>query len=150
LLLRKGKTFKEYKDIKKVKELVDDLKATGEKIEIPLNECEIKENNYSEERDRYRSGDIQGLEPRFEGDIQFWNGLYDSSYNVKMVDVNQSVLIYKHLHNGVEEKFISKVIPRTKQDLNFKFYLQKKTFLYVDKNNRKRYYFDLEFLNPEE
>jgi len=149
VLFRSSKSIKENKAIIQLKALVDELKTNGEKIVVNLDQCEIKENNYSEEKERFKSGDMLGFEPRFEGDIQFWNGLYDSGYNTEIVDVNQSVLIYTHQHNGVEEKFISKVIPRTKQDLNFKFYLQKNTMLYVDKNNRKRYYFDLTFLNPE-
>jgi hypothetical protein len=147
-LLRNSKSINNIKAIEQLKIIVNDLKNSGEKIVVDLSKCEIKENNYSEERPRDNYPVV--VTPIFTGDIEFFDGIYDNRYNTKTVDVNQSVLIYKHLHNGVEEKFISKVIPRTKEDLNFKFYLQKNTMLYVDKNNRKRYYFDLAFLNPEE
>jgi hypothetical protein len=147
-LLRSKENGKNTKQAIELRKLVDEIKITGEKIVVNLEECEIKENSYTEEVDKYRNETM--TTPSIIGDIQFWDGLYDSRYNSKMVDVNQSVLIFKYLHNGVEEKFISKIIPRTKEDLKFKLYFQKNTLLYVDRNNRKRFYFDLSFLNPEE
>ncbi|MFN9998232.1 MAG: hypothetical protein ACK52X_01265, partial [bacterium] len=82
-----------------------------------------------------------------ERDIQAWNALTDSTRNTERVQVNQAVLIFENSHNGKTEKFVSRVIPFDRVTLLFKLDNQKEISLYVDKNDRSKYYFDLEFLS---
>lgn len=44
------------------------------------------------------------------------------------------------------KRFISRVIPKDKVSLSFYLDQQKQTILYVDKTDRNKYYFDLDFL----
>ena len=65
------------------------------------------------------------------------------------LQVRQSVLIYERQNprSGVVEKFVTGVIPKDKITLSFYLDKQKHTSLYVDRDNRGMYYFDLDFLN---
>jgi len=128
-IIFKGVSLKEQEPSKQFKKSIADLKENGEKIQVDLLKCGIKENDYSiERRDRMASR-------------------YDIDIKVKQVEMNQTILIFLHNHENIEEKFISPVIPRTGDDLRIKLYLTKTTYLYVDKNDRTKYYFDLDFLN---
>ena len=144
-LLKKSPTFKEHAALNKLKETISILKEHGEKIVVDLSQVEIKENNYSEEQDIYKS-DLGQLRPGVFNQIEMLNALSDETKNTKVVDIRQSVIIYTYNNNGVNEKFISDVILKDKETLLFKFFAQKNTTLYIDSYNRKLYYFDLDFL----
>ncbi len=144
-LLRNSLTFKQQAELNKLKETINSLKEDGEKIVVDLSQVEIKENNYSEEQDIYKS-DLGQLRPGVFDQIEMFNALSDETKNTKIVEVKQSVIIFPYSNNGVNEKFISSVIPKDRETLLFKFFAQKTTTLYVDRNNRKLYYFDLDFL----
>ena len=68
---------------------------------------------------------------------------------MEQLQVRQSVLIYERQNprSGVVEKFVTRVIPKDKITLSFYLDKQQHTSLYVDKGNRGRYYFDLDFLS---
>lgn len=124
--------------------MVNLLKESGEKIKTDFSKCEIKSNDYSEEQDRFGTGI---LATSYENDIQAWNTLLgDEMANVKMVDIYQSVLIYKQNYQGAYRTFVSGIIPTEHTTLLFKLDNQKTTFIYVDKNDPTKYYFDLDFL----
>ncbi|NVN94207.1 MAG: hypothetical protein HXX18_02865 [Bacteroidetes bacterium] len=146
-LLRFTPTIKESKENEKIKILINQLIENGEKIIVDLSKCDIKTNNYTEEQSNYGGrNDITTLD--IERNIQAWNALGgDSIKNTKIVEVYQSVLVYKNQHDGNIETFISRVINKEKTTLMFKLVDKKETILYIDKNDRSRYYFDLEFLN---
>lgn len=145
-LLRWTPTIKELQDTERLKKLIDDIKTNGEKIKVDFSKCDIKQNNYVEEKEKYGTGSyITTLD--IERNIQAWNALTDSTRNTERVQVNQAVLIFENSHNGKTEKFVSRVIPFDRVTLLFKLDKQKETSLYVDKNDRSRYYFDLEFLS---
>ncbi len=141
-VLRYGEKFKQLREDEKQKKFIDDLKENGEKIQVDLTQCEIKENDYSEMRlpDGRREADLSDFEAES----------YSESSGEKLTEIDQTVFIFKHLHNGIEEKFYSPVIPRTGDDLKIKLYLHKTTTLYVDKTDRSKYFFDLDFLNHPE
>ena len=111
---------------KRAEGIIKYLKEDGEKILVDLSKCEIKENDYTMQADRLSLGKTAVLD-----------AMYDSSKNIKSIDINQCVLIYIHSHNA-----------RTRDDLRIKLYLVKTTSIYVNKNDRSKYYFDLDFLNP--
>ncbi|HEY8969709.1 MAG TPA: hypothetical protein VIM64_11470 [Puia sp.] len=138
LLLRYTPDGGEPRDRKKLMATIADLKSNGEKIQVDLAKCEIKEHSYSEEREKYGQ------------EVQGWNALGGGSWrNVEQLQVRQSVLIFERQNprSGVVEKFVTRVIPKDKITLSFYLDKQKHTSLYVDRHNRGRYYFDLDFLN---
>jgi hypothetical protein len=98
---------------------IADLKENGDKIVVDFSRCEIKENNYREEQD-----------------------------NLGEVQIVQSVIIYNYQNNrtGNTEKFVSRIINLEKAALLFYLQKQVNTVLYVNKNDRSKYYFDLDFL----
>ncbi len=145
-LLRWTPTIKEQQETVRLKKLIDDIKTNGEKIKVDLLKCEIKQNNYIVEKEKHGTGSyITTLD--IEHDIQVWNALTDSIKNTDRVQVNQVVLIFDNSRNGKTEKFVSSVIPIDRVTLLFKLDKQKETTLYVDKNNRSKYHFDLDFLS---
>ena len=134
---------------KQITEIIKDLKENGEKIIVDLNKCELKSNSYTEERERYGHQN-ELLTLGLEREIQSLNAMGGGSMrNIEQVEILQTVIIYSKLNSktGVTEKFISRVINKDETTLSFYLDRQKQTTLYVDKTNRQRYYFDLDFLN---
>ena len=124
--------------------MVGQLKKNGERIIADLSKCEIKSNDYSEEKERFTSG---ALGTSYESDIQALNHLLgDEMANVKTVEIYQSVLIYKHNYMGKIKTFIGGIIPIEGSTLLFKLDNQKTAYIYVDKQDAWKYYFDLDFL----
>ena len=149
LFLRFTPTAKELSLNKKVIEMIEDLKMYGEKIVVDFANCEIKENNYTEEKEKY-GHENELLTFDVERQIQIWNAAGGSSgSNVEQVQVRQSLIVFKNENTktGTIEKFVSRVIPKDKISLSFYLDKQKHTTLYVDNTNRERYYFDLGFLD---
>lgn len=143
ILLRLAKKTKDQGDTKQIRQMVNQLKENGEKIKVDLSKCEIKSNDYSEEQDRYASG---MLATSYENDIQAWNNLLgDEMANVKVVDIYQSVLIYRHNYMGKQRTFISGIIPTEHTTLLFKLDNQKTTFIYVDKQDLQNIILTLTF-----
>jgi len=149
LFLRYTPTSKEINIQRQLAEMIADLKENGEQIKVDLTKCELKEHNYFEERDSYgHSNEILTL--NIEREIQTWNAIGGSAIkNVEQVQIIQSVILFKHnnIRTGKAEKFISRIIPKDKITLTFYLDRQKYTTLFVDRSNRDRYYFDLDFLN---
>ena len=149
LFLRYTPTATDIKIQKQIVKAILDLKQHGYKIQVDLSQCEIKEHNYREQRERSDYSD-ELLALDFERKIQDWNSMSRSWVpDVEHVNVNQTVIIYNHHHelSGKVEKFVSRIILKDKLTLLFYFDRQKYTTLYVDKKNRNKYYFDLEFLD---
>ena len=148
LFLRYTPSTKEITVQKQIAAVINDLKENGEIIQVDLTQCELKEHNYIEEKERYgNKNELLTLD--IEREIQGWNALGGGSMrNVEQVQIKQTVIIFykPNIRSGQTEKFISRVIPKDK--ITFSFYLdkQKQTMLYVDKTNRESYYFDLDFL----
>jgi hypothetical protein len=144
ILLRSIPKGKNWVDTKQIRKMVKILKEQGEKIKVDLSKCEIKSNDYSEEQERFGTGI---LATAYENDIQTWNTLLgDEMANVRTVEIYQSILIYNHNYMGKDRAFISGIIPTEHTTLLFKLDNQKTTFIYVDKNDSQKYYFDLDFL----
>lgn len=143
-LAAKGYSYKDLKARKNFEAFKKELIENGEKIEVDLSKCEIKENNYFVEGGNQYEFQIGGI------DTQFMDSIYNNDRAIKSVEIDKTRLIFSHDYNGTDEKFISPIITRSAFDLNIKIYLHKTTNLYVDKNNRKRYYFDMSFLKREE
>ncbi len=134
----------DLKDRRKFNTFKKDLMENGEKIEVDLTKCEIKENAYSEEVGNDYEVQMGMI------NTQLLDSIYDNDRATKSIEIDQTRLVFSYIHNGADEKFISPIIPKSAFDLNIKIYLHKTTSLYVDKNDRARYYFDLDFLKREE
>ena len=148
LFLRYTPSTKEITFQKRIATLINDLKENGEKIQVDLTQCELKEHSYIEEKEKY-GHKKELLTLGIESEIQGWNALGGGSMrNVEQVQIKQTVIIFynPNIRSGKTEKFISRVIPKDKITLSFYLDKQKQTTLYVDKTNRERYYFDLGFL----
>ena len=148
LFLRYTPSPKEINNQKQVNVAINELKENGEKIQVDLTQCELKEHNYFEEKEKYgHKNELLTLD--IEREIQSWNALGGGYIrNVEQVQIKQTVIIFSkpNIRSGQTEKFISRVVPKDKITLSFYLDKQKQTILYVDKINRERYYFDLDFL----
>ncbi|MBV4359226.1 hypothetical protein [Pinibacter aurantiacus] len=147
-LLRNTPSAAEENIQKRLAEAVSDLKENGEKIRIDLTECEVKEHNYIEEREKEK-GPNDPLFLAIEQSIYSGNtGTGFDKPSFEQVQVKQTVIVFSRYNSrtGLTDKFVSRVIPKDKVSLSFYLDQQKHTFLYVDKSNPARYYFDLDFL----
>ena len=108
-------------------ELSDDmnyLKSDGEKIIINLDNCEIKENNYSTDITK------RGLS-KFE--------IAYSGYKEDFIE--QSVIIFYRKIGDVTEKYISQPFPLNTITLEFHI-LKNAIILYIDRHDRNKYLFE--------
>ena len=136
-LIHYNRTLRASRDLHEKE--VDDLKKNGTKIPVDLTKCIITSNNWTDEKPRYYHSRVVLLnEISGHGDK-----------NVKHVDTAVSVLQYRHPFKGRKMTFESGVIYKDKTTLSLLLELQKETFIYVDQDNPRRYYFDLEFLGDE-
>lgn len=132
----------------RLNETIQHLKQNGEQIRIDLRDCELKEHNYTEERERSEdANDV--LLIAIERNIHNWSNVASfDRRNLEQVQIKQTVIVFSRHNNrtGHIDKFISRVIPKDKVTLAFYLDQQKHTTLYVDKSNSAIYYFDLDFL----
>jgi hypothetical protein len=112
---------------------IDDLKKTGEKIKITLDNCEVKSRSFSQEV----IGD--GVPSR----IEMLDALYDDNRNYKETLVTQSYIIFKRKVSDTEYKFISRPISQSPDELRMHIDSKKYIDLYIDRLDPRRYYFDL-------
>ncbi|GGA91179.1 hypothetical protein [Puia dinghuensis] len=124
-------------DLRKLQQRIEDLKANGEKIPVDLNSCDIRGHDYSEQ--------VSSDDPDYP-----FHYLHHYHINEEPItrEIPQSIIIfpYSNSRTGLTEKFYSPVIPKDQLTLSFYLDRQKQTTLYVDRTNRKLYYFDLDFL----
>lgn len=130
---------------KKYRQQVEELKQQGEKITVDFSVCELKEHHYQEEQeaDSTKAGWTSLVSP-----LEYHAFSAVDSLKTEQVQVIQTVIIfsYHNVRTGQTEKFFSPVISKDKITLSFYLDTQKNTTLYIDRANRSRYYFDLEFL----
>ena len=144
VLLLKVPKVAEDKLHKKMRSLIGELKQNGNKLTVVLDDCEIKENNYIEAQDAYK--DKTDLELMLTPNIVM---MYNSSKAAATKDkpILQTVAVYKTMYLGKEKTFYSPTIAKDKENLLFKFFAQKTTTIFIDKNNPDNYYFDVEFVD---
>jgi hypothetical protein len=145
LLIRTTPTTKEKKDNEQKAQRISALKANGEKIKIDFENCEVKENNFLEEKEKDNLGNYSSTSSP-QNDYDVVDALTQRGKKLVTVQTNQSVVVYKQIKNGKTEMFRSPVLSYERTTLLFKLDMHKETILYVDTLNRNNYYFDLEFL----
>ena len=104
-----------------------DLKETGEKIIVDLNNCDFKSNSYEVEMP-----DIPTQYDSFEG----------PEHRTKTENVQQSMFTYIHLTGNFTEHFQSPVFPIDLISLKTHI-IKKELALYIDRKQRSNYYFEL-------
>jgi hypothetical protein len=148
-LLSISSSVKKFKTDNTIKQQIEDLKLKGEKISVDLNAVEIKRNDYFEEPDQGNTTLTEDLLlPNYRSKIDLLDDLYGEPRKSEQVEIDQAVLIFKQIKNGKEERFLSSIIHKDKETLLFRLMAQKTTTLYVDRENRSKYYFDIGFLFP--
>lgn len=114
-----------------------DLKLTGMKIPVDLAACEVKSNNWTMEVARYDS-------PR----VAFLNEISGhSEKNIEKIEANLSRVAYTCDFNGKPRTFLSPAIAKDKTTLRILLEMQKETAIYVDMDDDRYYFFDLDFIS---
>jgi hypothetical protein len=110
---------------------VSRLKEKAEKIIINLDNCDFKEGSLSE------------LNTENFSRIQMIDALYDPNRNYSDNKRTVTYIIYNHKISGAVEKFVSH--PFSIDATTLKYYVsENKIVLYVDRFDRKQYFFDAE------
>jgi len=138
LLIRKSLKQKNEEITNQIENELNRLKKYGDKILVDLDKCEILTNNYVEE-----------IESDSSYTVQRWDALYDSSRNIKKVNVYQTRLLFESNRLGKKEKFYSPTINKDEVTIRFLLALHKNTFIYIDRMYKDKYYFDINFLLEE-
>ncbi len=126
-----------YKKANKAYKSLAYLKNTGHKIFINLEDCELKTREYY---DKEPSDEMPSR-------VEIMDSLYNPNQSYEGVHKVVSVLIYRHTSpTGQKVEFRSELIEMPAERIRFAMEKNKKTTIYVDKNNRNLYYFDISFL----
>ena len=111
-----------------------ELKASGLRIAVDLIKCRIVTNSWTQTRPEKKDGEI------------VVNALTDNSYENRTTDeAVLSRVICTCVVNGKKRTFRSPTIARDKVTLKLLLEAQKETNIYVDRDDARYYYFDLEF-----
>jgi len=148
LFMRYIPTSKAAKSRKLLNDSIDQLRSDGERLNIDFTACELREHSFIEERQRDDRTN-KSLTLDIEREIQGWNAFARNPLgNIDEVHVTQTFIVCRipNSRTGSTDTFISRGIPGDKVTLGFYLDRQKRTSLYVDKSDRRRYYFDLDFL----
>ena len=136
LLINSGLTRRDKADDKKYAAEIDSFKLTADKIKVDLNSCEIRSNSYSQQISKAKDSRSMLLDAMVEPNL-----------NIQNIEINQAVLVFETDILGQREQYISATIYKDPATLSFLLDKQKETCIYVDRDNRSNYYFDLEFLS---
>jgi hypothetical protein len=113
------------------------LKTNSEKIELEFDLCEFKSGSYSHEIKDENISTINLIAPT----------PISSLHNPTVTEnVVRSSLIYNYQISGQTEKYVSQSFPFDQVTLKF-YVLKHKISLYVDKFDKRKYFFDLEKLD---
>lgn len=143
-ILRYSSQSKDKTTIDKVRHMIDDLKANGERIRVDFPDCHIRGHEYSEAVENPES---QLVDMTVSSALTEVMNHLDNPTGMR--EIRQSVIVFPYANPKTEttEKFVSPVIGKDEITLSFYLDRQQHTTLYVDKSNRALYYFDLDFLN---
>jgi hypothetical protein len=115
---------------------IEQLKRTGEKVRITLNNAEVKSRSYKQE---IANEDLPSR-------IEMLDALYDSNRNYKTQEVQQTYIVFYKQYKGETYKFISQATTQNTGAVKMYIDRQKGIDLYIDPKNPNNYYFDLPFV----
>lgn len=146
LILKLTASKKEIDMTMVIETKIKELKSIGENITVNLLDCDILEYENSQEDASFFKNKQQLLELDIERKIQALNSLKENTIDTT---IKKTIIVftYSNIKLGITEKFISRSIPKDKATLQYNIIKDNETTtLYVMKNNRHEYYFDLDFL----
>jgi hypothetical protein len=113
---------------------LSDLKFTGIQIPVDLTKCKIIASNWTVTK------------PEKDNKTILFNELSNNSYeNTLTVDVTLSCVRYSCVLNGKKRTFTSTALARDKLTLKLLLETKKETRIYIDRDDSRYYYFDVEF-----
>jgi len=131
IILSLSKTNKQEEVTKIFLQNQEQLRQTGQKIVVNIDCCDFKINDFSEE-----------VQSKHFLSVRAYDALYDPSQNIVNHDVNQIVIVYNHTDGEKVEKFISPIF--SIDEVTLKFHIMNNDLsIYMDKFDKKRYFFDL-------
>jgi hypothetical protein len=126
---RHGKTYSRLAE-------VEQLKRTGDKVRITLDNAEVKSRSYQHEV----------INDELPSRIQMLDALYDENRNYKTQEIQQTYIVFYKRYGGQTYKFISQAMAETAEVVRRYIDGEKGIDLYIDPNNPHKYYFDVPFL----
>ena len=115
---------------------IEQLKHTGDKIKVTLDNAEVKSRSYQQEIIN------EGLPSRME----MIDALYDSNRNYKTEEVQQTYIVFYKQYGGKTCKFVSRATTQNAESVKMFIDRQKGIDLYIDPKNPENYYFDLPYV----
>lgn len=115
---------------------LEQLKRTGDKIRVTLDNAEVKTRSYQQEI----------ISSSLPSRVEIADALYDSNRNYKTQQIQQTYIVFYKECNGKMYKFISQATAQNSEALKLYMYKQEGIDLYVDPENPINYYFDLPYL----
>jgi hypothetical protein len=146
-LLRYSAPAPSKADLVKLRQLIDHLKANGDRLPVDLNSCDIRSHDYREAKAAHGADNLL-VDLTVSSEFRALMNHLDDHDRTGMQNVQQSVIVFSYANSktATTERFLSPIIAKDKITLSFYLDRQKQTTLYVDKSNRSLYYFDLDFL----
>jgi hypothetical protein len=115
----------------------NELKQFGRREIVKFSDCEIKSREYNEEVPN---------DP-FPSELKIVDSLFGHISNEESIVRTVSILICKIADkDGVVREFRSESIYLPLEMLRYRLEIKQETYIYIDKSNPNRYYFDLAFL----
>lgn len=111
---------------------IEQLKRTGNKIRVTLENAEVKSRSYQQEVIN------EGLPSR----MQMLDALYDSNRNYKTQEVQQTYIVFYKQFNGKTYKFVSQATTQNAYAVKSYIERQKGIDLYINPTDPTSYYFD--------
>jgi hypothetical protein len=110
------------------------IKASSRRIVLDFDKCDFKNGSYARQVEDPEMSTLKWVLPHEVS-------LYMDT--TKTETLTQSYLVYRETYAGEQRRFISYPFPFDKTTLEY-YVMTKKLALYVDRFDKKKYYFDLE------
>ena len=115
---------------------IEQLKRTGDKVRVTLDNAEVKSRNYQEEVIN------EGMPSRME----IVDALYDGNRNYKTREVQQTYIVFYKQYGGKTYKFVSQPTTQNAEVVRLYIDQRKGVNLYIDLHNPANYYFELPYV----
>jgi len=115
---------------------IEQLKRSGDKVRITLENAEVKSRSYKEEIID------EGLPSR----IEIIDALYDDNRNYKTHEIRQTYIVFYKQYDGKMHKFISQATTQNADAVKRYINRQKGIDLYIDPKKPTNYYFELPYV----
>ena len=127
-----AKTKKQIQELDDLKAQITRIKESGERVQIDFDNCDFK-----------TTSDYDHVNANSFSKIQMLDALYDANRNNSERATTVTYIIYKNQNGDKAERFVSQPFPVEETMLKYYVY-NNNIILYVDKNDRKQYFFDVQ------